>query len=166
MKKWATVAGCAALAAVALWLTLFRPSEEDRIRQTLARFAKAVAVKPDDNVLARAGRLKSELKETVADDVFVDVPDLGIRTSTRVALVEGAMKASMVFASAECELTGLTIKVDEAATAAKVDALALVTGVRGGERKVDKRPVHFLLRKDEGAWKITTIDVASPSRQE
>jgi hypothetical protein len=32
--------------------------------------------------------------------------------------------------------------------------------MRGGERKIDKRPVHFLLRNDSG-WKITTIDVAT-----
>jgi hypothetical protein len=160
MKKWGIVAACAAFAAVALWLTAFRPSEEDRIRQVLERFAKAVAVKPDDNILARTGRLKSELKETVADDVYVDVPDLGIHVATRQSLAENAAKAGLVFTSADCELTGMTIKVDDAATTAKVDALALVTGDRGGERKVDKRPVHFLLRKD-GTWKITTVDVAT-----
>src|SRR5438270_9546424 len=119
MKKWAIVAGCAAVAAIALWFTLFRPSEEERIRQVLGRCAKAVAIKPDDNILSRTGRLKSELKETVADDVYVDVPDLNIRTSNRAALVDGAMKASAVFSSADCELTGMTIKVDEAATTAK-----------------------------------------------
>lgn len=160
MKKWAIVAACAAVAAVALWLTVFRPSEEDRIRQVLDRFAKAVAVKPNDNIIMRAGRLKSELKETVADDVYVDVADLDIRVVNRQSLAENAAKASMVFTSADCELTGMTIKVDESATTAKVDALALVTGERGGERKVDKRPVHFLLRKD-GTWKITTVDVAT-----
>lgn len=160
MKKWAIVAACAAVAAVALWLTVFRPSEEDRIRKVLDRFAKAVAVKRDDNVLSRAGRINSELKETVADDVYVDVADLNIRVTNRRALAENATKASMVFSSADCELTSMTIKVDESATTAKVDALALVTGERGGDRKVDKRPVHFLLRKD-GIWRITTIDVAA-----
>lgn len=163
MKRWAIVAGCAAAAAVALWLTLLRPSEEDRIRGVLNRFAKAVAVKHDDNVLSRAGRVKSELKETVADDVHVDVADLGVRVSNRAALVEKATQAAAVFTSADCELTGMTIKVDDSATTAKVDALALVTGERAGERKVDKRPVHFLLRKD-GTWKITTLDVAAASR--
>lgn len=162
MKKWAVVAGCVAIAAVALWLTVFRPSEEDRVRKVLARFTKAVAVKPDDNVLARAGRLRSELKETVSDDVFVIVPDLGIRVTTRAALVENATKAGLVYQSADCDLTGMTIVIDEGATTAKVDALAVVTGSRGGERRVDKRSVHFLLSKD-GDWRITTIDVA-PSR--
>jgi hypothetical protein len=160
MKRWAIVAACAGIAAVALWLTVFRPSEEDRIRQVLQRFAKAVAVKQDDNIIARMGRIKSELKETVADDVYVDVVDLNIRVANRQSLAENAAKAGLVFTSADCELTGMTIKVDDAATTAKVDALALVTGERGGERKVDKRPVHFLLRKD-GTWKITTIDVAT-----
>ena len=41
-KKWAIVAGCAAAAAVVLWFTLFRPSEEERVRKVLDRFAKAV----------------------------------------------------------------------------------------------------------------------------
>jgi hypothetical protein len=164
MKKWAIVAGCLAAAAVALWLTVFRPSEEDKVRKVLDRFAKAVAVKQDDNILARMGRLKSELKETVADDVYVVVPDLNIRVTSRATLVENAAKAGLVFQTADCDLTSMTIKVDDSATTAKVDALALVTGTRGGERKVDKRPVHFLLRKD-GEWRITTVDVAT-SREE
>lgn len=162
MKKWAIVAGCAVVAAVAVWLTAFRPSEEDRVRKVLDRFAKAVQVKPDDNILARTGRLRSELKETVTDDVYVDVSDLNIRVTSRAALVENATKAGLVFQSAECTLTSMTIKVDEASSTAKVDALAVVTGDRGGERKTDKRPVHFLLRKD-GNWRITTIDVATAS---
>ena len=160
MKKWVVAGACAAIAAVVLGVTLTRPSEEDRIRQVLDRFAKAVAVKADDNILARAGRVKSELKETVADDVYVDVADLNVRVTSRQSLSDSATKVALAFSSADCELTSMTIKVDDSATTAKVDALALVTGQRGGERKLDKRPVHFLLRKD-GAWKITTIDVAT-----
>ncbi len=160
MKKWAIVAGCAAVAAVALWLTVFRPSEEDRIRKVLDRFAKAVAVKENDNIISRAGRVNSELKETVADDVYADVADFNVRITNRKDLAENATKAGLMFTSADCELTSMTIKVDDSATTAKVDALALVTGTRNGERKADKRPVHFLLRKD-GGWKITTIDVAA-----
>lgn len=160
MKRWAIIAGCAVAAAVAIWLTLFRPSEEDRIRDVLNRFAKSVAIKRDDTLLSRAGRIKSELKETVADDVYVDVADFSIRVSTRKDLAEKAIQAPAVYTTADCELMGMTIKVDDSRTSAKVDALALVKGERGGDRKVDKRPVHFLLRND-GAWKITTIDVGA-----
>ena len=95
----------------------------------------------------------------MTDDVYVDVPDLSIRVTSRAALVEDATKAGLVFQSADCSLTGMTIKIDESASSAKVDALAVVTGERGGVHRVDKRPVHFLLRKD-GDWRITTIDVA------
>jgi hypothetical protein len=35
--------------------------------------------------------------------------------------------------------------------------------VRGGERRVDKRAVHFLLRQD-GGWRIMAVDVAAPQR--
>ena len=160
-KKLGIVAACALLGVIALWLTVFRPSEEDRIRKTLGRITKAVAVKSDDNPLARMGRLKSELKETTTDDVFVTVPDFDVRVTNRTTLVEAASKAPAVYSSADVELTGLTIKVDDAATTAKADAIAVVTGERGGERKIDKRDVHFLLRKD-GEWKVTTIDVAAP----
>jgi hypothetical protein len=66
-----------------------------------------------------------------------------------------------MFSSADCELTNMKIQIDEGATTAKVDALAVFTGVRGGDRRVDRREVHFLLRKD-GHWRITTIDVRAP----
>lgn len=160
MKKWVIVAACAALAVIVLGVTVFRPSEEDRIRKVLTRFTAAIAVKPDDNPLARMGRIKSTLKETTTDDVFTTVPDFNVRIADRASLAENAGKIGMVYQTADCELTGMTIKVDESATTAKVDALAVVTATSGGERKTDKRGVHFLLRKD-GDWKITSIDVAS-----
>lgn len=155
---------CAVVAAVVLVVTLLRPSEEDRVKKTLDRFAKVVAVKSDDNVLARAGRLRSGLAEIVDNDVRVDVPDLAMRFTGRDKLVEGAMKAALLYSSADCQLTSVSVVIDESATTAKADALAIVTGIRGGERKLDRRNVHFLLRKD-GDWRITTIDVASPTAE-
>lgn len=162
MKKWAAVGGCAAAAGVAIWLTFFRPSEEDRIREAIARLGVAVGVKDGDTMLSRLGRLRSESKEVVDDNVSVDVPEYHVRLAGRDRFVEDAAKIPMLYQTAHVEFTGHVIKVDDAKTSAKVDATAIVTGTRQGERKVDKRPVHFLLRKD-GQWKITTIDVAAPS---
>lgn len=157
-SKLAIGGACAFVAAVVLWFTIFRPSDEARIQKTLDRLAKAVSVKADDNVLARAGRLRSELKEITTDDVSVDVPEISLRVFGREKVVDGATKAQMVFNSAAVELTGMTIKIDDAKTMAKADGIAFVTGDRGGERKIDKRDVHFLLRNDDG-WRVTTIDV-------
>jgi hypothetical protein len=158
MKKWTVVAACALVASIVIWMTVFRGSEEDRIRDTLNRLVKAVMVKEGDNLISRTVRIKSELKETVDEDVRVDVPDLHISSTGRAALVEKAAQAGLMFTSADCELTQVKVMVDEGATTAKADAVAVFTGVRGGDRRVDRREVHFLLRKD-GQWRVTTIDV-------
>lgn len=143
-----------------LWAWLGRPSEEERVRQTLARLVKVVAVRDGDNVLVRTGRLRSGTKEVLHDFVRVDVEDLGLHVSGRDAFVEGATKAGLVWSSADAEMVSTDVKIDEAVTTAKVDGTVIVTGVRGGERRVDRRRVHFLLRKD-GDWRIATIDVAA-----
>lgn len=160
MKKWGVIAGTAVVALVVLYVTLFRKSDEDRIREVLDRFTRAVAIKSDDNPLSRMARVKSELAETTTDDVFVVVPDLGVRVAQRAALVERATQASALYQSASCELVSMNVKLEENAATATVDATAIVTGSRGGERRVDRRPVHFLLRKDD-VWRIATIDVAA-----
>ncbi len=157
-RRWVVAAGCAVVAAIVIWLTLFRPSEEDRIKATLSRLVKAVMVKEGDNILSRTARIKSELKDAVDDDVRVDVPDLHIRVTGRQALVEKAAQAGLFFTSADCELVGSRIQIDESATMAKVDTTAVFTGVRSGERRVDRRDVHLILRKD-GDWRVSTIDV-------
>lgn len=156
-KKWAVAAGCALVAAVVVWLTL-HASDEDRIKSTLAKLVKAVMVKEGDNILSRTARIKSELKDAVAEDVRVDVPDLGIRVTGRQALVEKAAQAGLFFTSADCELVGTRILLDESRTMAKVDATAVFTGVRAGERRVDRRYVHLIVRKD-GEWRVDTIDI-------
>lgn len=162
-KKSAVAGACAIVAAIAIWLTFFRASDETRIRATLGRLVSAVMVKEGDNVISRTARIKSELREAVDDGVRVDVPDLGIRVTGRQALVEKAAQAGLLFTSADCELVGTKVQIDDSATTAKVDATAIFTGVRGGQRRVDRRDVHLLLRK-EGDWRVTTIDVL-PERE-
>jgi hypothetical protein len=115
-------------------------------------------VKEGDNIISRTGRLKSELGEVLDDDVRIDVPDLAIATTGRKEVVEKAAQAGVMFSSADCELSNLKIEVEEGASTAKANAVAIVTGVRGGDRRIDRRDVHFLLRKD-GHWRVTTIDV-------
>ena len=163
MRKWAVVLGCAIVAGIALWLTFFRASEEDRIRKALGELTKIVAVKEGDTLLSRMARLRSRTKEIVSDDVRVNVPELNMDVRGRHKFEEDAAKAGLMFQSADCELMNVSIRVDPAGSVAQVDSVALVTAVRGGERRLDKRDVHFLLHKD-GDWKITSIDVAVPKQ--
>ncbi len=162
-KKWAVVAGCVLVASVALWLTFFRASDEDRIRKTIGELAQIVSVKDGDTLLSRMARLRSRLKDVVEDDVRVNVDEMNIDVRGRQKLEEDAARAGLMFQSADCAFTNVTTKVDPGGVIATVDATALVTANRAGERKVDKRDVHFLLRKD-GDWKISTIDVAPPKQ--
>ena len=164
MRKWAVVLGCAIVAGIALWLTFFRASDEDRIRKALGELTKIVAVKEGDNLLSRMARLRSRTKDVVDDDVRVNIPELHMDVRGRHKFEEDAARAGLMFQSADCELTRTSIRVDPGGTVAQVDAVALVTAVRGGERRVDKRDVHFLLHKD-GDWKISTIDVAVPKQE-
>jgi hypothetical protein len=147
-----------ALASV-LAFVLTRPSEEQRIEETLRRLVKMVSVKDGDTLFSRAGRIRSGAKEIVDDGIRVEVPDLDVRVTGREPFADGATKAGLVYQSASAELVQIDVKLDEARTTAKADATVIVSGVRYGDRRVDKRRVHFLLRKD-GEWKITTIDVA------
>src|SRR5512143_947414 len=98
MKKWGVAAACAVIAAIVIYVTLTRGSEEDKIRAVLSRLAKVVAVKKDDNLLSRNARLKSELKELVTDDVRVDVAELNIGVTGRQKLAEDATKAGAIYA--------------------------------------------------------------------
>ncbi len=154
-----SLAAASLVAIVALVVFLTRPSDEQRVKATLDRLVAIVSVKEGDTVLSRAARVRSGAKEIVDDGVRLEVPDLQLRVTGREAFVDGATKAGLLYNSATAELVSVDVKLDEAKTTAKVDATALVTGLRGAERRVDKRRVHFLLRKD-GDWKVTTIDVA------
>lgn len=161
-NKWAVVLGCTVVAGLALWLTFFRASPEDRIRKTLSELARIVAVKEGDTILSRTARMRSRMRDVVDDDVHVNVAELSLDIRGRKDLQDGAAKAGLVYANADCAFANLTIRVDPGGTLATVDGLALVTASRGGERKVDTRNVHFLLRNADGTWLVTTIDVASP----
>jgi hypothetical protein len=158
MKKWVVLA-CAVIAIAALGLTFFRSSDEERVRKTLETLAQIVAVQEGDTILSRTARLRSRMKEVVDDDVRVNVADLSMDVRGRHKLEEDGVKVGLLYSSATVDFSNLSIKIDPQGTVATVDAAARVTATVGGERKTDKRDVHFLLHKD-GDWKITTIDVA------
>lgn len=144
---------------VALYFTFFRESDENAIKRVLSEFATIVSVKNGDTIISRTVRMRSKMKDVVTDDVTAHVAEMNVDVRGREKLEDDAVKVGLVYASADCAFVVRKLEVDPAGTLAKVDATALVTANRGGERKVDKRDVHFLLRKD-GGWKIDSIDVA------
>ena len=157
MKKWSVVAACAVIASVVLYFTVFRASDESRIRDVVNRFAKACEVRQNENPIIRAGRLNSAFKEIVDDDVRADVEEIGMGVTGRKTLAEDAAKAAAVYSEASIDLSDVKIKIDDSKTTAKVDCVATLKT----PEKSDKRDVHFLLRND-GGWKISSLQVVSP----
>lgn len=159
MKKSWVAAACALVAGVVLYFTVFRASEEDRIRDVVTKFVKANEIKKDDNPLGRMARLNTVFKDTVDDDVRADVAEVGIAVTGRKKLAEDATKAAAMFSEATLDVADLKIKIDDSKTTAKADCTVTMKSAD----RTDKRDVHFLLRND-GGWKITTLDVMSPKQ--
>ena len=157
-KKLAIAGGCLVVAAIALFLTFFRSSDEDKIKKCLSDFAKVVEVKEGDTILSRTSRMRTKFKDMVDEDVTVSVEELNIDVRGRKKLEDDAAKAGLMYATASVEFVGTKLKLDAGGNVATVDTTAVVTAIKGGERQADRRDVHFLLRKD-GDWKITSIDV-------
>jgi hypothetical protein len=153
---------CAIVAGIAIYLTLARPSDEDRIKKTLSSFASLVSTKPNDTIISRTMRLRSHMKEVARDDVAVRVDELHLDLRGREKLEDEAAKVALVYQDAECTFIDTRIEMDPGKTMAKVDTTALVTAKAGGERKIDKRPVHLIMRND-GGWLIDSLDVGQPS---
>src|SRR5687768_16517178 len=159
MQKKLTIAGaCLVVAAIALYLTFFRASDEDKIKKCLSDFAKTVEVKEGDTIISRTSRMRTKFKDFVDEDVTVYVEELNIDVRGRKKLEDAAAKAGLMYSAATVEFSGTKLKLDAGGNVATVDTTAVVTANKGGERQADKRDVHFLLRKD-GDWKITSIDV-------
>lgn len=160
--RWPIALGCLLVASVALYFTFFRESDESAIKRVLSQFATLVSVKDGETIISRTVKMRSKMKDVVTDGVSTHVTEMndhGWDVTGREKLEDNAVKVVLLYANADCVFVTKKIEIDPAATFAKVDATALVTANRGGERKVDKRDVHFLLRKD-GGWKIDSIDVA------
>ncbi len=161
---WKVIAACVVVASIAIGLTLFRSSDEDKIRATLTELGAIMAIKDGDTILSRTGRLRSRLPDVVDDDVRVDVRELSVDVRGREKLTAEAARVGLLYQKAEVDFTSVAIKIDPGATLATVDAVAVVTATRNGDRKLDKRDVHLLMRKDS-RWKITTLDVAPPQSE-
>jgi len=156
VKRAAVAAACVGVGTVALGLTFFRASDEERIRRVLDELAAIVEVKADDNLLVRVGRLRSRMKDVVTDDVHVDVPELRVKVSSRSDLENEGARAGLLFPAASCTFGSSRIRIDPMKTQAAVDTVASCTV----GRRSDRRDVHVLLRND-GGWRITSLDVAA-----
>jgi hypothetical protein len=158
----------AALVAISavLYFVFVAGTDEERIRKVVDRLAQAVEVRTDDtNPLVRAARVKNTLEQLVDPDVHLSVPELGSRQG-RGGLVELGAQASAGYSRVTIDPHDLSIKLDPSKTTAKVSGRATVRGtLRTGEDRNDERAFELLMRKDDGAWRVSTITVWPPGDQ-
>lgn len=163
-RRFAIAIGCA-VAALAIWFFVFRAGDEQRVRDLLARLARAAEVTPGENPVLRATRVREVIVETVAKDVSFQIAGLAEPSRGRDALIALAAQAPQVFAKAEVSLSGLRVAIDERAKpkSAHVEGDATVIGARhGGGEERDRRRVSFTLEERDGAFRVTEVTVYPP----
>jgi len=161
-KVFAAVAALGVAAVV--YFVFFGTSDEDQIRETLARLARVAEIKENGgNPLFAAVRVRDELKQLLTEDVHVTIPELGGGRQGREGIADAAAQAQLLFSAAQVDLRHVEVKLAPGAPTAQASAEAHLTGTRrGGETRRDDRNVDFLLRKDDGKWKVKSVTVWSP----
>jgi hypothetical protein len=152
-------------AASVSYFRYFAGSDEEQIRKVIERAARAVEVKDGDaNPIVQLARVRDALDPLLEQDAHVNVAELplGARHGRR-EVAELVTQATIVLRSASVDVHDLEIKLDSNRTTAEVGARKTVRGTwRTGQTRRDERAVNFLLRKD-GAWRIQSITVWSPT---
>lgn len=159
--------GLVALVAVGLallgWAIFARETDEEAIRRRLDAIAAAVAIIPDEGILPRAGRVKSGLVESLEKQATVTIPEVGERVD-RETLIGAAVGAGQRWRTGDLSWTDVTVAVR--GDTAHVDATAKLTATGGGQPRSDERKVALDLRKADGEWVVTAVDVSPSAREE
>lgn len=158
MKRNILIAIGVIVVAVTVWAVFFRGSDDDLIRKTIARAARAVEVVPGENPVLRATRVRSELLEVLAPDVSVSIPEITDVSRGRDPLIGVAIAASQAWERAEIGVSLARVTIEKAG--ADVDLTATLNANRaGGPAERDVRKCRFHLEKREGTWRITELTV-------
>lgn len=146
----------AALCLAALAWALLGDSDEEKIRARLHQVAHAVGSKQGENLAFRALRLKSALQESLEPTVLFTAPELRASKGLQ-ELTQLAAGAPRMFGDFDLSISDAEITIDEATQHATVVAEATLTGLSDQLRR-EARRVRFTLRKNDGEWRVSTID--------
>lgn len=150
-----------ALLAVGLglvgWALFARETDEEAIRRRLEVIAGAVAILPEEGVVPRALRVKEGLEESIAKDATIAVPELRERLD-RETLIGAAVQAGQRWSSGRVSYRGLSIE-KRGDGQAHVSATAVLDGTSGAEPRSDERSVSIDLRRVDGEWVVTRLEV-------
>ncbi len=127
----------------------------ERVLHSLAEGARASRAEPGRTRLARVAKL---LDDATTPTVLVHAVDLPPASSGRAGLLEWAALLDGVD-DASFELVDLRVVIEGRRAAAHSDVK--FEAHIGSDEWTDRRPVAFHLQKDDGRWRVRSIDVGA-----
>jgi ketosteroid isomerase-like protein len=136
-------------------------SDEDKILARLKELASAVETKTDEtNIVLRTARINGVFKQALDPMVTFNAPELQTQRGIReLATLAGG--AGQAFGEISLGIGATDIHVE--GNLARAVSQVTLTGTRGGELRREERSVRFELRRWEGEWRVSAIDVAAKS---
>lgn len=163
VRRWFPLGVVVVAVVVAVYALFFMSSEEEQIRGRLDQLAEAVRIEEGElNPLVRQGRVREELEDLFTKGASASVAELEDDLQGRDAIISAAIQLAVVYQSAHVSFGDVKVRIDAGGKAAKVSAVARVTGASHGQpSQREKRRVAFQLEKGEGGWRIASATVAS-----
>jgi hypothetical protein len=165
MKRWiAVVAVVLGLGGILLAIFL-APNDEEKIRGQLDRLGQSASVDPEEkNPVARGIRIKKDFEDIFTENVAVSAPELASPGKGRDGVVSAATRAGTYYQNADISFSNVKVELDGSKSRAKVNAVATLTGSRGGELQHETRDVIFDFAKYDGDWLIDSVTVKAPEK--
>ncbi len=151
------------LGVLVLGYAIFAPeSDEERILAVLDELALSVSFsEPIANPMVWGLQLGKKFEDLMTEQIDVRVSEVrsGI-PSSRSQLGPAAGIALQRYGALDITFSGFDVQVqDDRATA---EGRAEVTGVIGGEKRSDARPIRFELIRLDGEWLVHSVHVRRP----
>jgi phosphoribosylformylglycinamidine synthase len=156
VRRWLPHLGIVVGVCIAVYALFFASNDEDEIRALLERLETAVAVRGQSNPVVRMAQINKEFKEIFIKEVSFQIPELTSKGAGRRDLAKLAAAAPRLYSSAEVDLDGLAIDVDDQGLSAVAQGEATLSGIKGGQPSRDTREVALRLDKIDGDWRIVS----------
>jgi len=156
---WLLVVGSLGL----LGYVVFGTSDDDKVVLRVKSLAAAVETHDDESIVFRTARINKAFKEGLEPDVTFRAPELPSESGIR-GLSTLAAGAGQMFGEIRLSVGATDVHVD--GNVAHAVSEITLTSARGNELHGDRRSVRFELRRENGDFRVSSIDVTAKSGEQ
>lgn len=151
-------AGISSISLALLW----PESDEERITTMLHELADTIGFsEPIENPVFYGSALADRLEDYLTERVRVDVHD--VRSKVPDDRGQMAMAAAVALARyGSLDVTLSNIEIQMLADGAEANAQARVVAHQAGEMRSESRHVHFVISKEGGDFKVSSVQADGP----